>query len=327
MAYVPVNYDNKRYMPKPLRRFGREAFEHAGLSKPHADEMAGYLVATDLRGVLSHGTRMIPGYVHTFETGHYNPTPVFKTVREMGATIQIDGDGGIGHLASARAVRAAVTLARRHGIALASGFRCGHTGSIGNWTRIAVREGMIGIFYSTAVSLPNYTTPQTVAVANGDPPYSVGIPGTPPVVVDMGTLLDRPENQEKIAPISTLPLIKGVGLQTIDLMMTLPLAAMHERPTEPYPGAICSVTALVIDPAFLGSVENFGREVERLREGMTSMPPLPGLSRTVLPGQREAEREKDFCQNGIPLDPAHIEALADLADRLGIPRYWEKEGT
>ena len=60
MAYVSVNYENERYMPEPLRRFATEAFAQAGLPPEDAAELAGYLVATDLRGVLSHGTHNVP---------------------------------------------------------------------------------------------------------------------------------------------------------------------------------------------------------------------------------------------------------------------------
>ena len=39
MAYAPVNYDNKRYMPDPLRRFTTQVFEKEGMSAEHAGEL------------------------------------------------------------------------------------------------------------------------------------------------------------------------------------------------------------------------------------------------------------------------------------------------
>jgi ureidoglycolate dehydrogenase (NAD+) len=325
MAYVPVNYDNPRYMPEPLRRFAQEAFERAGMAAVHAEELAGYLIATDLRGVLSHGTRSVPGYVQAFRTRHYNPAPVIRVAREAGAAMQFEGDGSVGHLVAARAMRGAVTRARQYGIGMATAVRCGHTGSIGNWTRIATGERMVGLFTSTAISLANFTAPRLITDAMGDPPFSMGFPGQPPVVIDMGTLLDRLENQEKIAAVSTLPLIKGMALQTISLMMTMPFAAMQPRPAEPYPGAICSLIAIAIDPAFFGPADAFFAEVRRLQESIQAMLPMPGLRRTVFPGEIEAEREADFRVNGVPLDPAHIEALDALGKELQIPPYWAKE--
>ena len=56
------------------------------------------------------------------------------------------------------------------------------------------------------------------------------------------------------------------------------------------------------------------------------MRPLPGLDRSSLPGEIEAEREADFSRNGIPLDDTHILSLRDLGDDLDIPCYWETGG-
>ncbi|MBT4098644.1 MAG: hypothetical protein HOE86_13415, partial [Gemmatimonadetes bacterium] len=302
MAYVSVNYENKRYMPEPLRRFATESFEQAGLPAEAAAELAGYLVATDLRGVLSHGTYNVPDYVDYFQSHRYNPKPQIRVVHEAGATIQYDGDGGIGYFCSARSVEAAVDKARQFGVGLAFGRNCGHTGSIGNWTRIATSAGMICLFTSTAVSPSDLVTPQTVTSALMDHPFSMGFPaapGQPTVVIDMGTLLAPPAVQEQLALVSTLPLIKGLALQTISHMVTLPIAAMQPADPGPFSGATCSLIAVVIDPSFLGSVDDYHTEGQRIADGMGQMHPMPGLDRVVLPGQLEAEREVDFRQNGI----------------------------
>lgn len=326
MAYVPVNYDNRRYSADALQQFAGEAFEKAGLSPEQASELAGYLVATDLRGVLSHGTGGVPGYVNNFLTAHYNPRPAIKVTRDAGATVQYDGDGGIGHLCAARAVRGAMEKARQFGIGLALGRYCGHTGSIGNWTRLATAEGMIALFTSTAVSPSDYETVQTVTNVFRDYPFSMGFPmpeGLPPVVIDMGTLLTPLGVQEQIAEITTLPLIKGFSWQMISLMMTMPLAEMHPVTPDPFPGATCNFTTVVIDPAFLGERDAYYAEGRRLFEALHRMSPMPGLENVAFPGEIEAAREKDFRENGIPLDPGHIERLAALADELDVPRCWE----
>ena len=204
MPYVPVNYENRRYMPEPLRRFATEVFEQAGLTADHAVELAGYLVATDLRGVLSHGTSGVAGYAHSFQSAVYNPRPEISVVRDAGATIQYDGDGGIGHLCSARAVRGAMDKAKQFGVGLALGRYCGHTGSIGNWTRMATAEGMIALFTSTAVSPSDYETVQTITNVFRDYPFSMGFPspeGLPPTATPAeATLAGAPQAQAQAAP-------------------------------------------------------------------------------------------------------------------------------
>ena len=328
MAIIPVDYTNPRYDAKALRRFAEEALRKAGLSEAHATEMADYLTATDLRGVLSHGTRQLPGYVRSFLSGKYNPKPNIRIYREAGAVVQWDGDGGIGHLASARAIRSAVSRACMTGICLVTATHCGHTGSVGNWTRIATGAGMICLYYSTPMSPLPFDRPEPVIQALNNPPVSFGFPsadGEPPVLIDMGTHLELPDVQQKIAEISVLPLLKGLAYQVTSVMMTWPVDA--QSPVEVrFPGATSSLTAVVLDPAFIGDPSDYTRTVTELRENIHAMHPLPGLDRSLLPGELEAEREADFGRNGIPLDSFHIQSLRELGDELDVPPYWETDG-
>ena len=325
MAIIPVDYTNPRYDAKALHRFAVEALRKAGLTDALATELADCLTATDLRGVLSHGTRQLPGYVRAFQAGRYNPQPNIRIYREAGAVVQWDGDGGIGHLVSARAIRSAVSRARVTGICLATATHCGHTGSVGNWTRIAAGAGMICLYYSTPVSPLPFDRPQPVVEALNNPPVSFGFPsaeGEPPVLIDMGTHLELPDVMQKVAEISVLPLIKGLAYQVTSVMMTWPLDA--QSPVERrFPGATSSLTAVVLDPAFIGDPSDYTRTVADLRQKVHAMQPLPGLDRALLPGEIEAEREADFSERGIPLDDAHVRSLRELGDELGVPYYWE----
>ena len=128
MAIIPVDYTNPRYDAGALHRFTSVVLRKCGLPEGHATEMADYLTATDLRGVLSHGTRQLPGYVRSFQNGNCNAKPNIRIHREAGAVVQWDGDGGMGHLVSARAIRSAISRARSTGICLVTATHCGHTG-------------------------------------------------------------------------------------------------------------------------------------------------------------------------------------------------------
>ena len=328
MAIIPVDYTNPRYEAKALHRFSEEALRKTGLTEAHATELAGYLTATDLRGVLSHGTLQLPGYVRSFQTGKYNPLPNIKIHREAGAVIQWDGDGGIGHLLSARAMRSAVSRARSTGICLVTATHCGHTGSVGNWTRVATDSGMICLYFSTPMSPLKFSQPRPVVEALDNPPVSFGFPaaeGDPPVLIDMGTHLELPDVQRRIADISVLPLIKGLAYQVTSVMMTRPVDAQSPIVCR-YPGATSSLTAVVLDPAFIGDPAEYTRTVRDLRKNIHAMLPLLKMDRFLLPGELEAERESDFRRNGIPLDETHIQSLRELGSELEIPRYWEMTG-
>ena len=328
MAIIPVDYTNPRYDAKALHRFAEEALRKAGQSEAHATELADYLTATDLRGVLSHGTRQLPGYVRSFQSGGCNPRPNIRIYREASAVVQWDGDGGMGHLVSARAIRSALSRARSTGICLVTATHCGHTGSVGNWTRIATGAGMICLYYSTPMSPLPFDRREPVIQALNNPPVSFGFPsaeGEPPVLIDMGTHLELPDVQRKIAEISVLPLIKGLAYQVTSVMMTWPVDA--QSPVERrFPQATSSLTAVVLNPAFIGDPSDYTRTVVELRRNVHAMQPLPGLDRALLPGEIEAEREADFGVRGIPLDDAHIHSLRELGKDLDVPCYWETDG-
>jgi LDH2 family malate/lactate/ureidoglycolate dehydrogenase len=64
---VPDSYI--RVVPERLNAFVRSAFLKASLEEEMAQLMADALVAADLRGVFSHGTRMTGGYARLFMDG------------------------------------------------------------------------------------------------------------------------------------------------------------------------------------------------------------------------------------------------------------------
>jgi len=74
---------------------------------------------------------------------------------------------------------------------------------------------------------------------------------------------------------------------------------------------------LAIDPE---AVEpGFEARLETLLDELVHAPTAPGASRPVLiPGQPEAEREREQRRGGVVLDPTHHGSLVALGDRLGI---------
>jgi LDH2 family malate/lactate/ureidoglycolate dehydrogenase len=48
------------------------------------------------------------------------------------------------------------------------------------------------------------------------------------------------------------------------------------------------------------------------------MNPLPGFDRATLPGALEAERERDWIVEGIPVSERHRDILTKIAVELGV---------
>ena len=74
-----------RVAPEPLRATSAAIFRELGLTDDHAADAADVLVATDLRGIESHGVNMLRGYLQQFRDGLLNPRPDWRIVREAPA--------------------------------------------------------------------------------------------------------------------------------------------------------------------------------------------------------------------------------------------------
>ena len=90
-------------IPAPvLQNFIADLFQKAGTTQSDADLLADLLVATDLRGVHSHGTHQTPGYIRMMRDGRVNPRPNIKVASETTTARVYDGDGGMEVSRSAR---------------------------------------------------------------------------------------------------------------------------------------------------------------------------------------------------------------------------------
>ena len=63
-----------------LHDFARTLCEKAGLRSEDAVQMATLQVQTDLRGVHSHGTRALPGYLNLVLEGKMNSKTAFRSM-------------------------------------------------------------------------------------------------------------------------------------------------------------------------------------------------------------------------------------------------------
>ena len=158
-----------------LREFVCALYREAGVGREDAELVAELQVETDLRGVYSHGTRHAPSYIAQILAGDVNPTPEIRVQREGAGYVLVDGDGGLGHVASAAAMRAAIEKARSTGIAAAGVVNAGHFGAAACFTMMAVEERMIG-FATTNTGGPSVTAPGGAARVVGNNPLSYALP-------------------------------------------------------------------------------------------------------------------------------------------------------
>ena len=173
------------FTAEDLTGFAKAMFLAAGMSDDHAALIAGDLVKANLRGVDSHGVSRIPMYLERLRRGLVNPRPNVTVDKVAGAVAMVDGDNGMGFVASDRAMNVACDLAGEMGIGMAGVRRSTHFGMGACYALRAIERGYISmIFTNSSPAIPMWGGRTTFLGAS---PIAAGIPGGahPPFVMDM----------------------------------------------------------------------------------------------------------------------------------------------
>ena len=91
-----------------LRRFTESVFTKIGCPEDDARLAADVLIASDLRGIDSHGVARLSGYIRLWEKGRINATPNITIVHETATTATVDGDSGLGLVVAPFAMNLAI---------------------------------------------------------------------------------------------------------------------------------------------------------------------------------------------------------------------------
>ena len=299
---------------------------------PGRAELCARLFADASRdGVASHGLNRFPRFIEMVATGVIDVDGQPVCVAAAGAVERWDGRRGPGNLNAWRAMEAAISLSRRHGIG------CVALGNTNHWMRggtygwQAAEAGVIGICWTnTLANLP----PWGVADARvGNNPLVVGIPRAEgAVVLDMamsqfsfGALESYRRRNEPLpvpggydaageltrnaaaieATRRPLPIgyWKGSGLAMVLDMMAAVLSgglATHEISRDPLHETLLSQVFLALDPSPLGGPGAFD-VVTRIVDELHA--PSSGGQPPKYPGERTLETRGRNVAEGIPVDP------------------------
>jgi L-2-hydroxycarboxylate dehydrogenase (NAD+) len=309
--------------------FAAQLLRAAGLAADGATQVARILAACDTRCVFSHGTkRMGEEYLRELQEGSINAHPGVRAERQDGGTAVIDGDGGLGYHACHKGMSIAIDAARKYGVGAVTTYNHHHFGAAGNWTRMAVQEGFVGLAVSTHRYRPNHD--QIVTRAVGSSPLSIGIPAgvQPPFILDMGglSLPGTPELMEQFPQV----FFKALGVASVSVILGGVLAGIWRPEIQPNmsrwksnQGSFLSVwdVSRFMDP------EQFAAEMDRHMADARAMKPFPGMDRAELPGGMEHAWERHNTEHGIPITDQHRELLDGWAERLNVespyPAYEE----
>ncbi|MEF8975273.1 MAG: Ldh family oxidoreductase [Halapricum sp.] len=163
-----------------------------GIPEDIALDLAAALVASDMCGHSSHGSRLLPAkYVSDIDVGRIAPSARPKIERDDGRIFRIDGQKAIGQAVAKQAIDEGIAKAREHGTGIVSLRNVAHIGRLGEWAERAAESGMALIGFVSNPATRWTSLPGSAQRRLSTNPLVFGLPtydALPfPVVHDMAT--------------------------------------------------------------------------------------------------------------------------------------------
>jgi L-2-hydroxycarboxylate dehydrogenase (NAD+) len=346
--------------PQRLEHFVSTALQAAGVPLGDADLTANILIDADLRGIDSHGVMNLYGtYVKKLLAGAVNNKPNLRLAFGSLTTASLDGDNGLGFVASHKAMTACIEMAKQHGTGWATVYHSNHSGAGTFYVLMAARQNMIGIHWSTGGS--TVAGPGGKRRLIGNNVFAIAAPGKQqgPFVLDMAATMAiankihmrqwegkrLPEGwavdsngqpitdparyfatEGAILPLGSTAsngVHKGFGLLLVTDILTGLLSgdggSMLRRKGEESQ-AFC---ALRIDAFPTGG--DFTGLMDAMIERIHAEPTVEGAGSMRYPGERGNLTYVERSVNGIPLRPNLVEDLRRMSAELGLSMddIWE----
>ncbi len=192
MAYQD-QYKNCKWIPfDVLEKFMKDALAGAGIPREDAEIISDVLIESDKRGIDSHGIgRLKPIYIDRIDAGIMNPLTKIDVIKDEKAVAVLDGNNGLGHVVSKKAMEIAIEKAREFGIGMTAVRNSTHYGIAGYYPLMAIEEGMVGITGTNA--RPSIAPTFGVENMLGTNPLTIGVPTDEefPFVIDCATSVSQ----------------------------------------------------------------------------------------------------------------------------------------
>lgn len=139
------------YLPvEILTSFVKDVLVAAGVPSADAETCTDVIIASDIKGIESHGIGRLKYYYVRIKNGKHQPVTHFEIVREGPTTAVIDGHHGMGMVIARRSMQMAIDKARMYGMGSVAVRNSTHFGIAGYYPLMAVNQGMVGMTFTNA---------------------------------------------------------------------------------------------------------------------------------------------------------------------------------
>lgn len=133
-----------------MRQFIKEVFVRVGVPAEDASVCAEVLIASDLRGIESHGIGRLKMYYDRIKAGIQKPVTDIDIIRDKYATAVWDGNHGMGHVIGRKAMQTAIDKASQYGLGAVAVRNSSHYGICGFYADMATKQNMLGLTFTNA---------------------------------------------------------------------------------------------------------------------------------------------------------------------------------
>ena len=341
----------KKIQYKNLLIFTKKLLLKVGLDDFSAIAVSKGLCETSLRGVDSHGIRLLPHYVEFAIKGRKNPNPKFKFNQVFKSFGVLDADNGFGHAAGIKSIDLAIPIAKKYGVSIISVKNSSHPGALATFTLKAARMGYASFAFTHADSLMlSHNSKETYFGTN---PISFACPrkNSEPYCLDMATtmiswnkLLDARKNKKKLKSkyasdkngfftdnpnlaTSLLPIgeYKGFGLASmIEVLCGIisgmsfgkSIPPMFDYPTNKKRPIGQFYVVFRVDPIL--SKKTFANRMNKMTKEIHNLKPIKKNIKVKLPNDPEIETSIYRSKNGIPLSDDLYNQFLNLGKKYDL---------
>ena len=319
-----------RYSLDEAEKLGIDSLRKLGYNEDQAKKIGHHLIDSELRGFGIAGLARILSIADRL--AGTKPATATKVTRDAPATAQLDGQDTLGYLVALEATEIAIKKCKEVGVAVVGANGTYYTGMLSYYAEMAAAEDLVTVIASHCT--PWVAPEGTYKPLLGTNPYCIGVPSSgTPIIYDIGTskiihaqvMLARRLGQElppdtafdasgntttdpQEALSGALAVWGGAKGSGLALAVQL-LGIVAGGPALPSNLEDFGFLIMVVNPAMFRPMEEFKREVEKMKEAWRAAPSLTGSPMRV-PFERSDKMRSDRRASGS------IEVEQGVVDRL-----------
>lgn len=334
-----------------LRHFILSVLSKAGVRDDVAGYLADGLIQTSVRGVDSHGVRLLPHYLRGIKAGRINRNPKYQFKMTSASTGLLDADHTFGHAAAMEAAKKAMELAKESGAGHIAVYNSTHFGAAAYYALEIAKHDMIGMSFSNTDALVKTYAGKRPFLGNNPICFAAPCADEEPFCLDMATSVvtfnkvrqwreeKKPappgigadkEGRETTDPDRITMLLpiggyKGYGLSMVveilcSLLTGMPygphIPKMFEAPMSEKRFLGHFISAIRID--CFQDKDAFKKRLSLMISELRKEPRIDKNVPVQVAGDPEKRNVAERIKKGIPLKSNEFEAFKKIGDEYGI---------